>query len=132
MARRSEVALFQKANGSQRVVHLSLPVVVTSSAEPDTTKIETQHLTTKAKESLGGCKNYFVVHGALVQRMRMADHSERRRFSSLPKLEQTFDASRGTFELNALDFVHISGMSQARETEIPAANIRHVQRGRSA
>ena len=101
------MALSQKGNGCQGIVHFSLPEVVASGAETYSSKIEAQHFTTETEEGFRSRKDYFVVHRALVQRVWMANHRERCWVDSFPELQETLDASCRAFELNALDFDHV-------------------------
>ena len=101
------MALSQKGNGCQGIFHFSLSEVVASGAETNSSKIEAQHFTTETEEGFGNRKDYFVVHRALVQRMRMANHRESHRIGSFPEFQETLNASCRTFELNALDFDHV-------------------------
>lgn len=107
MANGFRMAPAHKGNCRQDILHFTLSKVVGSGAESDTAKIEAQHFATETEEGLGSRKNHFVVHRALVQRMRMANHRQRHRIRSFPELQETFDASRGPIELNTLDFIHV-------------------------
>ena len=103
----SGMALSQKGEGCQGVLHFAFSKVMSSGAEPNPSKIKAEYFTVQAEEHLGSRKHYFVVHGALVQRVWMANHCERRRVRALLELQKTFDAACRTVELNALDLDHI-------------------------
>src|SRR2546421_3461291 len=75
MAGKIRMSLPQLLCGSQCIFDLTLPIVISSRAQPDAAKVETQHLTTQTKESFCNCEDHLVVHGSLELRVRVAhDH----------------------------------------------------------
>ena len=60
-------------HSSQGIFSFPPPVLVGPGAQPDTPKIEAQHLTAQAEESFRDCEDNLVVHSSLELGVGMAD-----------------------------------------------------------
>ena len=76
---------------------LAVPVVVLPSAQPGTTKIETQHWHAEGVQRFHRVEDNLVVERASIKRMRVTNHASVRRGRDT-LVEQRFERSGGAFE----------------------------------
>src|SRR2546425_547006 len=126
-----------------QIVLLAPPAVVFSAAATDAAEIETQGRETGAHDRLGRGVHDLVVHRPAEQRMRMADHSGRRRRRSATRpgrrigpLQHALDPAGGAREEETLDPRHARGILtsalERRRKEDPRAQAPTSARLRSA
>ena len=97
------IARAQPGERGAGVFDLALQVRVLALARADAAEVEAQHDDPGAAQSARHAVDHLVVHGAAVERMRMAEHGDHARLAMVGLFEQGFELPGGTGESVRLD-----------------------------